>query len=267
MDWDFSTPSGFQTRALSRGRLVAPASVNAPAVLFVHGGFHGAWCWSPFLRFLTDVGVTAAAVDLRGHGGLPQEQDFAGQGVAAMAEDVAEAARALGGNVVLAGHSVGALVAMTAARAVMPRGLVMMAPVPSSATLPSFQAGVSVTPPPDARARKWFLQGLGPQTDIQPYLERLCPESPALLNDCYGQHLTPDPAWGDPAWVKGPRLCISGTRDVSPLHPAGSDHEGALSYGAAVASVSGAGHCMMLDGTWRDAAEILRAWLVQNNLV
>ncbi len=37
-------------------------------VLFVHGAWHGAWCWEPALTLLAGRGVQAGAVDLPGHG-------------------------------------------------------------------------------------------------------------------------------------------------------------------------------------------------------
>jgi pimeloyl-ACP methyl ester carboxylesterase len=37
-------------------------------VLFVHGAWHGAWCWKPVLGALADRAVEAVAVDLPGHG-------------------------------------------------------------------------------------------------------------------------------------------------------------------------------------------------------
>lgn len=36
--------------------------------LLVHGGFHGAWCWSRTIRELDRLGYEAVAVDLPGHG-------------------------------------------------------------------------------------------------------------------------------------------------------------------------------------------------------
>jgi pimeloyl-ACP methyl ester carboxylesterase len=41
-------------------------------LLFVHGGWHGAWCWDDhFLDFFADAGYRAVAVSLRGHGTSP----------------------------------------------------------------------------------------------------------------------------------------------------------------------------------------------------
>jgi pimeloyl-ACP methyl ester carboxylesterase len=44
-------------------------------LLFVHGGWHGAWCWDEhFLDFFADRGFRAAAVSVRGHGRSPLSQ-------------------------------------------------------------------------------------------------------------------------------------------------------------------------------------------------
>ncbi len=40
-------------------------------LLFVHGGWHGAWCWSNFLNYFADAGYRAVALSLRGHGASP----------------------------------------------------------------------------------------------------------------------------------------------------------------------------------------------------
>src|SRR5215813_5709991 len=41
-------------------------------LLFVHGGWHGAWCWDDhFLDFFADAGYRAVALSLRGHGASP----------------------------------------------------------------------------------------------------------------------------------------------------------------------------------------------------
>src|SRR6202008_4139991 len=46
-------------------------SDNAP-VLFVHGAWHGAWCWDEhFLDFFAAKGYRSLAVSLRGHGKSP----------------------------------------------------------------------------------------------------------------------------------------------------------------------------------------------------
>jgi pimeloyl-ACP methyl ester carboxylesterase len=42
--------------------------------ILVHGGFHAAWCWEHTIAELTNLGHTATAVDLPGHGALLDEE-------------------------------------------------------------------------------------------------------------------------------------------------------------------------------------------------
>ena len=49
-------------------------------LLFVHGSWHGAWCWDEhLLDFFADKGYRAVALSLRGHGEAPARSGCAGQ--------------------------------------------------------------------------------------------------------------------------------------------------------------------------------------------
>lgn len=266
MAWDFGTLNQLSATPLTHGRLFATPRGRGPSVLFVHGGFHGAWCWAPFLRFFSAKNVPVAALDLRGHGGLPQSEAFLSEGVHHMAADVTESARALGGPIVLAGHSLGALVAMAAAEHIKPAGLILLAPsppkdVPDVRLLPPFPEGQLIAPPPEDRTRKWFLSGYS-GGDIEPYLDRLTPESPAFLNDRYRARIS-----AKPDWVQGPTLCVSAGKDETLLHPAGQDEAIAAYYGAKFQTIPEAGHCLMLDDAWQASAALILDWLTRRNLV
>src|SRR6516165_7262546 len=44
-------------------------------LLFVHGGWHGAWCWDDqFLGYFADAGYRAVSMSLRGHGASPPNE-------------------------------------------------------------------------------------------------------------------------------------------------------------------------------------------------
>lgn len=231
---------------LSHARVVMTKTASAPSILFVHGGFHGAWCWSGAMHFLSKHGIGSAAVDLRGHGGLRQDSTFITQGVRAMTQDVLEAAAILPQPVILVGHSLGALITMKAAAQMKPRGLMLLAPaapagVGSARPLPRFPSAAVVQPPPADRARKWFLSGHA-APDASDYLARLCPESPALLNECFHDRVAI--AASD---IFCDVVCLSGGKDDSPLHPAGQDEAVAAHLNAALRVIPQSGHCMMLD--------------------
>ena len=246
-------------RPLSHGRLHL-CGERAASVLFVHGGFHGAWCWSPVMDRLAHNGISSAAIDLRGHGGLPQAPDFPDQGLKAMGEDMIEALNAIGPDVVVVGHSLGALLALQAATRVSLRGLMLLAPalpagLPSAHALPKFPEGRSVQPPPPARARKWFMSG-ATGADMDSYLARLCPESARLLNDSFHGE-----AQIAPASITCPRIILSGARDDSPLHPQGQDQTLAAYLGAELSVVRASGHCMMLDDGRQETTKIIYDWI------
>jgi len=264
--WNFEYLDELPVRQCATTRLfLAPGDSDMPTLLLVHGGFHGAWCWTSFLALFTRAGIPSAALDLCGHGGQVPPDDFLTRGAEAMASDIAEAAAVLGGNVVLVGHSLGALAAMLAAKTVAPRGMILLAPAPPANVtdvrlLPPFPADTLVAPPPEDRARKWFLAGYSGD-DIAPYVARLCAESPAFLNDLYERRIAVKSGW-----IKGPVLCLSGGKDDTALHRAGQDERIAAFYDAELITLPNAGHCMMLDDSCDTAASSIVAWLRRKEL-
>ena len=107
-------------------------------VVFVHGFWHGSWCWSPVTEQLAGHGIPSVAVDLDGHG-LKNRSPFSRwsrpfdpatfatepSGVAAVtatsaAETLARQLEVIGGGepCVVAAHSMGGTVATAAAELV-----------------------------------------------------------------------------------------------------------------------------------------------------
>jgi pimeloyl-ACP methyl ester carboxylesterase len=80
---------------------------DARPVLLVHGGWHGAWCWSAVQAALDGQGVASWAIDLPGHGLSVEPLGD----LAADADCVCSAMRTIeqltGDEVVLVGHSYG----------------------------------------------------------------------------------------------------------------------------------------------------------------
>jgi len=69
-------------------------SRDAPPLLFVHGAWHGAWCWDEhFLGYFSERGFSAHAVSLRGHGESEGREGLRSVRLSDFVEDdVAEAA-------------------------------------------------------------------------------------------------------------------------------------------------------------------------------
>jgi pimeloyl-ACP methyl ester carboxylesterase len=94
-------------------------------LVLVHGAFRGAWTWAPTVASLARRGVAAVAPDLPGCGDR-HAADADPVHLADVAADLAAFADDVGDDVVLVGHSQGALV-VAASLAAPPRRLVGVA--------------------------------------------------------------------------------------------------------------------------------------------
>ncbi|MDV6234837.1 alpha/beta hydrolase [Leptospira ellisii] len=94
-----------------------PSSVKSPKgsgnvpILFIHGAWHGAWCWKEnFVPYFQKAGFDVYSLDLRGHGKSPNQGSFRWNSIRNYADDVREVLGQLPDSTVLVGHSMGGLV-------------------------------------------------------------------------------------------------------------------------------------------------------------
>jgi len=261
--FDFGYMETLRLESVGRARIffgkATKSDRNRPALLLVHGGHHGAWCYAHYLQHFDNVGVPAAALDMRGHGGLPQDADLAEQGARELAEDVIASCKALARPAIPVCHSAGALVGAVAAEQVRFDGFGLLAPSPPGQLeclhpLPLVPTGSLIPPPDQEISRHKFLEG-EPVIDIGPFIQRLCPESPKLLNDRRSLAIHIDQTRFDM-----PALCISSGRDRGDLHPEGQDLETARFFGAEYHCLEAAPHCMMVSAEWRKSADLIADW-------
>jgi pimeloyl-ACP methyl ester carboxylesterase len=86
-------------------------SSRANSILFIHGAWHGAWCWEQnFLPYFAEKGYTARAVSLRGHGSSQKPARFRLARIADYVADVHQVVSQLSDSPILIGHSMGGLV-------------------------------------------------------------------------------------------------------------------------------------------------------------
>lgn len=100
-----------ETRPVARGRPVR----NPAHFVFVHGAFHGAWCWYKITAALEASGHRATAIDLPSAGIDPTPA--AAVDLQAQADAVIGVLDALAEPVILVGHSAGGPVISTVAEA------------------------------------------------------------------------------------------------------------------------------------------------------
>ena len=102
-------------------------------VVFVHGAWHGAWCWQEkFMPFFAQAGFAVTALSLRGHGGSEGRAGLRWHAIADYVADVAAVAATLPTPPVLIGHSMGGLVVQKYLERHAATAAVLLAAVPTS---------------------------------------------------------------------------------------------------------------------------------------
>jgi pimeloyl-ACP methyl ester carboxylesterase len=103
-------PDGMRLELLSLPAADARAGAAAPPLLFLHGSYHGAWCWAEhFMPFFSAAGYDTYAVSVRGQGGSDRGDLKVSGDLSSHAADLACVLAALPRPPVLVGHSFGGL--------------------------------------------------------------------------------------------------------------------------------------------------------------
>lgn len=236
-----------------------------PHLLFVHGAFHGAWCWDEhFLPWFAARGWTAHALSLRGHGGSSGADATGDWSLGDYLQDIGAAIDRIAAAVVLVGHSMGGVLAQMARAARDDvRGAVLLASSPLRPS-PSVMLRILFSHPiatirgmaGDRDHLRRAMESFFFSPDLDPVLREkyrslLSPESQQAMKEVFSR---PPPGAG----IGVPVLVVAGTEDWSiPM----KDHE-ALSraYDAPLVQCPGY-HDLMLDPRWEESAIAINDWL------
>jgi pimeloyl-ACP methyl ester carboxylesterase len=230
-------------------------------VLFVHGGYHGAWCWENFLPYFASRGWQCHALSWRGHGRsapLP-EQEAVRRPLEDVATDIDVVAATLDCPPVLVAHSMGALSALKYVERNEHSGLVLLTPAlpreapPAPVDVP-FDLAVMSDPPPFEVTWQRFFSGTD-EADARRYHSMMVPESPKAIEQVVTDNLVSI----DPAKISGPVLVVAGELDVLSQAPGVRRLAGVL--GADYYYAHGFGHGVMMDRNWERVARVVQAWL------
>jgi len=107
-------------------------------LLFVHGGWHGAWCWEPFQSYFAEQGYVSHALSLRGHGNSEGRERLRWLRTVDFVADVVETVTRLPETPVLIGHCAGSYVIQKYLERYTAPAAVHMAPVPLSGSSKMF---------------------------------------------------------------------------------------------------------------------------------
>jgi len=244
-------------------------------LLFVHGAWHGAWCWAEnFLDYFADRGYRAVALSFRAHGGSGSDKALRACSVSDYVADIAEAAAGLPAAPVVIGHSMGGFIVQKYLETHDAPAGVLLTSMPPQGNLGSARRWLRQRPwhfikmmvtgralpyisTPELARERFFSPGTA-EDDVVKYAARLQEESSRIGIDC--------------AVLRLPRP----DRITTPLLVMGADDDGAhtreevlataRAYRTTAEFFPAMGHNMMLEAGWEAVADRIDTWLSDRGL-
>lgn len=257
--------------------LTPPAGVQrfAQPLVFVHGAWHGAWCWNEnFLPYFAERGFEVLAADLPGHTAADRKNKRGLRllGVADYVRAVDEVARKCSQPPIIIGHSMGGYVVQKylEKHRAPESAMILLASVPPAGVLRT-TLSIAVHYPikflevlatmkllplvrDRAHAREHFFSGTISESDLARFHEQIGDEAfRAFLDMLVFALPRPKRLRGIPALVLGARNdAIFTTREVQAT---------ARAYDAELTIFPDMAHDMMLEPGWQSVADCMIAWL------
>ncbi len=246
-----------------------PGGGTGRPLLFVHGAFAGAWCWSEhFLPYFAEQGFRACAVSLSGHGASPGRERLDSLSIADYVRDLERAVSMVGGDPVLVGHSMGGFVVQKYLERAVAPGVVLMASVPPQGLLSASMTLAFSNPGLFADINSMMHRGRASLASLQhalfaspvaadklqAYYRLMQPESQRAMWDMTFFNLPQLQRERCP-----PMLVLGAERDI--LVPPSEVEQAARSYGTQAEIFPGMGHVMMLEAGWQKVADRIIEWM------
>lgn len=246
---------------------------QAPALLLVHGAWHGAWCWEDaFAPHLRALGLHVETIDLPGHG-VPGSRRLPWLTISDYVDAVQARLAQMGRPVVVLGHSMGGyaaqklmerrpsqLAGVVLLAAATPRGVWgVVGRLLRTHPLDFLVANLTLNlyhlvRTPD-RARALFHRDTLDDTTVRKHWQRLNNESFRAFLDMLGLNAI-RPRKADPAL---PKLVLGGEQDV--IFPPAVVQACAAAHGVTPTIHAGMPHNLMQDAQWQRVADDIAAWV------
>ena len=250
-------------------------ATDLPPLLFVHGAYTAAWCWSEhFLPFFAAAGFPSHAVSLSGHGTSRRREFLDTYSIDNYVADVAEAVDGLPQPPVLIGHSMGGFVVQKYLERHPAPAAVLMCSVPPQG-LAASAFGMLFSKPSllsdlnrlmsggqvalDSLREALFAQPVS-LDDLGRYYRMAQPESHRAIWDMMLfnlPHTTQTLAHLPDG--RNNLLVLGAEHDM--IIPASLVEMTARSYGVAAHIYPGMGHGLMLERDWQTVAQDIIDWL------
>jgi pimeloyl-ACP methyl ester carboxylesterase len=243
-------------------------------LLFVHGAWHGAWCWENVLPYVADHGYEVHALSLRGHGDSEGREGLRWYSTGNYVDDLAQVADGLSSSPVLIAHSMGGYVVQKYLETHSAPAGVLLASVPTAGITGMFLRWSKRHP---ASILKTFLL-LNPWYMVS---------TPALAKDVFFSDGYPDEKFLEyyaciqaessrmaldmsllcllrPERVKTPLLVIGAEDDR--IFTVSEQQKTARAYHTKATIYPHMAHDMMLEPGWQNVTDQILNWLHSLNL-
>jgi pimeloyl-ACP methyl ester carboxylesterase len=236
----------------------------APPILFVHGAWHGAWCWDEFfLDYFAAHGFEAHALSLRAHGASEGRAQLHRSRIRHYVEDVAAVAARFSSAPILVGHSMGGFVVQKFLETGSSPAAFLLASIPPTGARSMYARLMRNQPLDGLRANATF--SLLPFISDPDRARRLLFSAAMSRDDLVRRHrlLQDESMLGALDCLALERIAVSRVR--SPIHVMGAADDAivagyeikatARAYGAEAEVFDNVAHDMMLDPNWRIVAD------------
>ncbi len=238
-------------------------------ILFVHGAWHGAWCWDEFfLPYFAEKGFHVKALSLRGHGNSPGRDRLRTTRIADYVSDVQTVVDSFSTPPLLVGHSMGGMIVQkyleSSSNTPVPKAVLLAAVPPHgvwkttlgilahhplvflrvNATMKLFPIVSSVK-----RAHESFFSSDMPADQVQSYFSRLQDESYLAFMDMLAFNLP------KPGKIKTPVFVLGAENDT--IFSVSDVEATARAYQTDPKFFKNMAHDMMLEKDWQDVADYI----------
>jgi pimeloyl-ACP methyl ester carboxylesterase len=238
-------------------------------VLFIHGAWHGAWCWGKyFLPYFAAQGYDAYALSLRGHGKSEGRERLRWWRISDYVDDVSQIVGQMPKIPILVGHSMGGLIVQKYLESHRVPAAVLLAPVPTTGvmmttlrmakrhflTFLKVLSTMSLYPvigTPELAREAFFSENIS-AGKLETYYKKLQDESFRGFLDmifCLPR----------PGKVRDSILLVGAMNDM--IFSQGQMEATAKAYHSKAQMLSNTAHDIMLEDRWQDAADIILNWL------